>query len=56
MEIPHIGKFDINIYLPIIIMIIISQFLETRWDYMLRRDDYSINLHPNPKIISKVSI
>ena len=32
----------------------ISQLPETRWDYMLRRDDYSINLHPNPKIISKV--
>ena len=31
-----------------------SYYPETRWDYMLRRDDYSINLHPNPKIISKV--
>ena len=30
--------------------------IETRWDYMLRRDDYSINLYPNPKVISKVKI
>ena len=30
--------------------------IETRWDFMLRRDDYSINLYPNPKVISKVYI
>ena len=28
--------------------------IETRWDFMVRRDDYSINLYPNPKVISKV--
>ena len=28
--------------------------IETRWDFMQRRDDYSINLYPNPKLISKV--
>lgn len=29
--------------------------IETRWDFVVRRDDYSINLYPNPKIISKVT-
>ena len=28
--------------------------IETRWDYMLKRDDYSINLYPHPTLISKV--
>ena len=28
--------------------------IETRWDFRVRRDDYSINLYPNPKVISKV--
>ena len=28
--------------------------IETRWDYMVKRDSYSINLHPSPKLISKV--
>ena len=27
--------------------------IETRWDYLVRRDSYSINLHPSPKLISK---
>ena len=26
--------------------------LETRWDFMVKRDGYSINLHPSPKLIS----
>lgn len=30
--------------------------IETRWDFRVRRDDYSINLYPNPKVISKVRI
>ena len=30
--------------------------IETRWDLRVRRDDYSINLYPNPKVISKVRI
>ena len=30
--------------------------IETRWDFILKRDDYSINLYPNPKTISKVSL
>jgi len=28
--------------------------IETRWDYRLRRDDYSVNLYPHPQDISKV--
>jgi hypothetical protein len=28
--------------------------IETRWDYLNKRDDYSINLYPSPKQISKV--
>jgi hypothetical protein len=28
--------------------------IETRWDYLVKRDDYSINLYPSPKQISKV--
>ena len=30
--------------------------IETRWDFLLRRDDYSINLYPNPKIISRAYV
>ena len=51
MEIPHIGTKDTNsvslkpkMYQPLI--------LETRWDFMVKRDGYSINLHPSPKLIS----
>ena len=29
--------------------------IETRWDFRLKRDDYSINLYPHPRTISKVS-
>ena len=29
--------------------------IETRWDYRLKRDDYSVNLYPHPTTISKVS-
>ena len=28
--------------------------IETRWDYIVKRDSYSINLHPSPKLLSKV--
>jgi hypothetical protein len=28
--------------------------IETRWDYLNKRDDYSINLYPSPKQISRV--
>ena len=28
--------------------------IETRWDYRLKRDDYSVNLYPHPTAISKV--
>ncbi len=28
--------------------------IETRWDYLVKRDDYSINLYPSPKQISRV--
>ena len=28
--------------------------IETRWDFRLKRDDYSINLYPHPRTISKV--
>jgi ionotropic glutamate receptor len=28
--------------------------IETRWDYLVKRDDYSINLYPSPKQISQV--
>ncbi len=28
--------------------------IETRWDFLTKRDDYSINLYPSPKQISKV--
>ena len=28
--------------------------IETRWDYLTKRDDYSINLYPSPKQISRV--
>ncbi|RXG61714.1 Glutamate receptor ionotropic, kainate 2 [Armadillidium vulgare] len=27
--------------------------VETRWDYRLRRDDYSVNLYPHPSSLSK---
>ena len=29
--------------------------IETRWDYRLKRDDYSVNLYPHPTAISKVN-
>ena len=29
--------------------------IETRWDYRLRRDEYSVNLYPHPSALSKVS-
>jgi ionotropic glutamate receptor len=29
--------------------------IETRWDFLTKRDDYSINLYPSPKQISKVT-
>ena len=28
--------------------------IETRWDYRLKRDDYSVNVHPHPSSLSKV--
>ncbi|XP_023348175.1 glutamate receptor ionotropic, kainate 1, partial [Eurytemora carolleeae] len=28
--------------------------IETRWDFLIKRDDYSINLYPSPKQISMV--
>lgn len=28
--------------------------IETRWDYKLMRDEYSLNLYPHPKSLSKV--
>ena len=31
-----------------------STISPVRWDYMVKRDDYSINLYPSPKQISKV--
>ena len=30
--------------------------IETRWDYRLKRDEYSVNLYPHPSALSKVSI
>ena len=30
--------------------------IETRWDYRLKRDDYSVNLYPHPTAISKVRL
>ena len=30
--------------------------IETRWDFVQRKEDYSINLYPNPKTISRVGI
>ena len=30
--------------------------IETRWDYRLKRDDYSVNLYPHPTAISKVRV
>ena len=30
--------------------------IETRWDFVQRKEDYSINLYPNPKTISRVNI
>ena len=30
--------------------------IETRWDYRLKRDDYSVNLYPHPTALSSVSI
>ena len=27
-----------------------------RWDYLMKRDDYSINLFPSPHQISKVNV
>ena len=29
--------------------------IETRWDYRLKRDDYSVNLYPHPTALSSVS-
>ena len=29
--------------------------IETRWDYRLTRDDYSVNLYPHPQALGKVS-
>ena len=29
--------------------------IETRWDYRLVRDDYSVNLYPHPQALGKVS-
>ena len=29
--------------------------IETRWDFVQRKEDYSINLYPNPKTISRVT-
>lgn len=29
--------------------------IETRWDYRLKRDEYSVNLYPHPSALSKVS-
>ena len=28
--------------------------IETRWDYRLKRDEYSVNLYPHPSALSKV--
>jgi hypothetical protein len=30
--------------------------IETRWDYRLKRDDYSVNLYPHPTAISKAYV
>ena len=30
--------------------------IESRWDFVQRKEDYSINLYPNPKTISRVNI
>lgn len=30
--------------------------IETRWDYRLKRDEYSVNLYPHPSALSKVSL
>eukprot|EP00094_Tigriopus_californicus_P003973 TCALIF_03827-PA protein Name:"Similar to GRIK2 Glutamate receptor ionotropic, kainate 2 (Macaca fascicularis)" AED:0.16 eAED:0.16 QI:0/0.7/0.45/1/0.8/0.81/11/0/556 len=30
--------------------------IETRWDYRLKRDDYSVNLYPHPQSISKAYV
>ena len=29
--------------------------IETRWDYRLIRDDYSVNLYPHPRALGQVS-
>ena len=30
--------------------------IETRWDYRLIRDDYSVNLYPHPRAIGQVML
>lgn len=30
--------------------------IETRWDYRLVREDYSVNLHPYPQALGQVMI
>ncbi|XP_037082452.1 glutamate receptor ionotropic, kainate 2-like, partial [Pollicipes pollicipes] len=30
--------------------------VETRWDYRLKRDDYSVNIHPHPTTLSKAYV
>ena len=30
--------------------------IETRWDYRLIRDDYSVNLYPHPRALGQVRI
>ena len=64
MEIPHIGRTTHNEnYIPennVKIKLWARNFyesdfkclVETRWDFMVKRDGYSINLHPSPKLIS----
>ena len=59
MEIPHIGrttnKENYIVEKKAIEKSEFSEFSslsETRWDFMVKRDGYSINLHPSPKLIS----
>ena len=30
--------------------------IETRWDYRMKREDYSVNLYPHPLALGQVSI
>jgi ionotropic glutamate receptor len=30
--------------------------IETRWDYRMKRDDYSVNLYPHPRALGQVSL